>query len=303
MRDDGDVVTATLAGVDIIGEAGDVESSIEYDAAVRSMGTAGSGAEYAVLNDGSVLLVGIDGGTTVVVDLEAQVADVEPSADGVIVVTRRGRIANVSLDPIGASFVEDFLGAPINDVAVSVDDRVAFATQSGIVELRRLDALGEAPIVLSHPEGNVDSVAFAVDGEQVFTGVAQRRASLSFDDTFSVWDTETGARLANVGGEAEDVPGCAFFDNVVRVASDGAVVAVTSHDFTVSLVDAATAAIVHTFPPHGSSVLDVAISNDSSLLVTSSDDADVAGVGHAHLRSRRRARGAGRWILVTVVPR
>ena len=68
-----------------------------------------------------------------------------------------------------------------------------------------------------------------------------------------------GGEAAQFGGEAEKVAGCAFFRNEVRFSPDGELMAANSHDFTVSLYDPSDGMILHTFPPHASTVTDLGV--------------------------------------------
>jgi len=162
--------------------------------------------------------------------------------------------------------------APINDVAVDADRRVATAASDGLVVLYNLSSSPPTSVSLIHPEGHVDAVAFDTGGGRLATGVAERRAATAFDDTVSIWDVAGEERLIHVGGDADAVAGCSFFRNVVDWAHDGTFVTSTSHDFTVSLIDPDDGRTLHTFAPHANTVLDTAISPDDRLLVTSGDD-------------------------------
>lgn len=162
--------------------------------------------------------------------------------------------------------------APINDVAVDADRRVATAGSDGVVVVHDLSSSSPTSVPLGHPEGQVDAVAFDPRGGRLATGIAERRAATAFDDTVSVWDVADAERLIHVGGEADAIAGCSFFRNIVDWAHDGTFVTSTSHDFTVSLIDPDNGRTLHTFAPHANTVLDTAISPDDRLLVTSGDD-------------------------------
>lgn len=162
--------------------------------------------------------------------------------------------------------------APLNDVTVDADHRVATAASDGVVGLYELSSSLPTSVSLVHPEGHVDAVAFDPRGGRLATGIAERRAETAFDDTVSLWDVATGERLIQVGGEADAVAGCSFFRNIVDWAHDGTFVTSTSHDFTVSMIDPDTGRTLHTFAPHANTVLDTAISPDDRWLVTSADD-------------------------------
>lgn len=170
---------------------------------------------------------------------------------------------------------DGFSAGEVRDVTISADDRVAASWSDGSVIVSDRSLAEDAVIEFGHPEGNVDSVAFSPDGGTIVTGVSERRGPIAFDDTVSIWPVAGGERLHTHGGDVEDVAGCSFFRNVVAFAADGSVVAATSHDFTVSLLDPASGNLLHTFPPHGNTVLDVAVSPSGRLLASSSDDSSM----------------------------
>ena len=193
-------------------------------------------------------------------------------ADGLALVDFRGEIQRI--DGAGsASRLDTYLAAGVNDVAIAADDRLAVATESGRVTVLDADRSTDEAIVLPHPEGTVQSIAFSPDGQRVVTGVGERSGPYSFDDTVSIWDPTAANRLLTIGGGGEDVLGCLRFNNVVDFATDGSFFVAASHDFTINVIDGQTYETLRTFEPQGGSTRDLAISPDNSLLATTSDDA------------------------------
>ncbi|MEP2374560.1 MAG: WD40 repeat domain-containing protein [Ilumatobacter sp.] len=267
---DGRLVIPDSAGIRVVDVAGVEVVSTSVPAPVVQVVN-----DLVVLADGSIMrfderqeLVEVHAGNRPVADI-----DVDAARRATVFVDASGRVGFIGPDATEPEIIEEFQSAPINDVAVSADGSVATASTDGVVGL--FEAPGETGVDvqrLVHEEGNVDSVAFSADGTEIVTGVAQRRAATSFDDTVSFWPGDGGERRREVGGEAEDVAGCSFFTNRVRYAHDGSFVVATSHDFTVTVIDARSGDVLHTFPGHSNTVLDVAISPDDSTLVTSGDD-------------------------------
>ena len=262
------LLVAAASEVVSVDETGIVATSSTTATPIERVTTGG----LVVQSNGTVLRFEADGslnevapGTTPVIGLQ-----VEPSSGATAFVDTSGRVLTVSDGASIAIAVDDFVAAPVNDVAVAADGRIATASADGVVEVRSGD--GTMVTELVHEEGLVDSVAFADDQNRIATGVAQRRAATAFDDTVAVWDPTTADRIFEIGGEAEDVAGCSFFTNRTEFSNDGSFVVSTSHDFTVSVIAVPSGELLHTFPPHANSVLDVAISPDDSTLVTSGDD-------------------------------
>ncbi|WP_420450921.1 WD40 repeat domain-containing protein [Ilumatobacter sp.] len=266
---DGGLVVAEETTVAIHDASGALTSRVELATTATRIEVVGDEA-VVVLTDGSVVLLGADGAVEDAPDgFEAAAAtDIGPSitsvsTQGAVDVLHGGETART----------DRFAAGSVNDVALDDRGRLAVATTTGTVSLvaSTTEAATE-PALLVHPEGNVDTVAFSPDGTRLATGVGQRRAATSFDDTVSTWDLDSASRTLEVGGEAEPVAGCSFFRNAVRWAHDGSFVVATSHDSTVSVIDPADGTVRHTFEPHDDAVLDTAISPDDRLLVTSGDD-------------------------------
>jgi WD40 repeat protein len=79
----------------------------------------------------------------------------------------------------------------------------------------------------------------------------------------------------SAGGEQEEVVGCSFFYGRIRYRADGALMAVTSHDFSVQVRDVESGELLQDLPGI-STVLDVAFSPDGKHLVATYDDGTVS---------------------------
>lgn len=234
-----------------------------------------------------------DSGTSVVLDTSVSPSAVDDRV-GSVVANLELRLGSPPLHGDASNSV------PINDVAVDADHRVATAASDGVVGLYELSGSSPTSVPLVHPEGHVDGVAFDPLGGRLATGIAERRASSAFDDTVSLWDVANAERLIHVGGEADPVAGCSSFRNVVDWAHDGTFITSTSHDFTVSMIDPDTGRTLHTFAPHGNTVLDTAISPDDRWLVTSGDDSTmrVWDIESKDLIAEHQVTMGGYWSMV-----
>lgn len=282
LADDDSIVVAERTSLRVIGPDGTVAPAMELrDVVVRWVfAQRRSGALHAtvIYQDGVIEVVDTEAGTLVTADETGrQIADAVPSGDrSVIAVDGFGVIRFV--DEVGVIDVFDFEAGAVNDVALSSDGVLATAGRDGNVRVVReptASAVDDgASLVLDHPQGNVDSVAFAPDGRLV-TGVAQRRTAISFDDSITVWNLQTSMPIVEHGGDAEPVGDCSFFRNVVAFSPNGDVVVSLSHDFTVQLLDVDTGAVVHVFSPHGAGITDMAISDDGRRLATAAESGSV----------------------------
>jgi len=274
---DGRVLTADGSTLRLIGLAGGVDGEWQLgDRSVTAIAATAGG--YAVaLSDSTLLLTAGDGDPSgPAVSTGRRIVDLErlAGADGAITVDEAGDVRSWSSDGTQLNEVASFRAGAVNDVAISADgSSVAAASTTGMVMVT--DVIGSSPRALEHPEGSVDSVDFSPDGSRLVTGVGQRLSDIAFDDTVSLWNLGDDVRVAQFGGEGEDVNGCANFRNTVAYSPNGDLLASASHDFTVALHRADTGEIVTTLPAHVSTVLDLAFSPTGDRLVTSSDDGAV----------------------------
>ena len=161
----------------------------------------------------------------------------------------------------------------IDVAADSVD--VAVATSTGAVHVLRTSD-GSVAQELDRPEGSVAAVAYAPNAPLLAIGVGVQVRNEVWDDTVAVTDLDTGATVTSFGGEEENVTGCSFFQGAVDFSPDGALLAATSHDFTVHVTatgvggdDVGGETVLE---GHEGTILDVEFSPDGALLATSSED-------------------------------
>jgi WD40 repeat protein len=115
--------------------------------------------------------------------------------------------------------------------------------------------------------GNVKTVAFSPDGEQLASGASDRRVI--------VWDVETGAKLASLEGHTGGVASIAFSPDGKQLYSSGSPPYVGAPmDGTVRVWDAHTGDALATLQ-HESAVDSVAIDPNGRLLATGSRDASI----------------------------
>lgn len=156
-------------------------------------------------------------------------------------------------------------------VDIAADGSLILATSTGAVRI--LDPSGqEVSAVLDRSQGDVSDVSIAPDDEHVATGVSVQKAAEAWDDTIEVTALGAAAAGFSLGGEAENVTGCSFYEANVVFSPDGALLASSSHDFTVQIspLDDPDATVV--LEPHVGSVLDIEFSPDGATLLTSADD-------------------------------
>lgn len=255
-------------------------SEPSLDAAIASIHTDGTRV-VAADEDGAVVSWDVSDGAHSVLDDGGTVKRDVRLADGVVtVVDFFGRVTTWDLTDSRRHDDERFATGEATAVAVATDGRVGSATSSGEVGLLTVGTdLAGVWNVRPHGDGvRVDTVEFLPDGHMAI-GLADRLSQLAFDDTVTVFDPASPPGAGNFeirhGGESEEVAGCAFFYNRVRPNSDGTLLALTSHDFSVTVIDPRTGAEIAELPPLQSAVLDVTFSADDEHLLVSADDATV----------------------------
>jgi WD40 repeat protein len=154
-------------------------------------------------------------------------------------------------------------------VDVGADGALVLATSRGAV--RVIDG-PDVTAVLDRAQGDVSDVSIAPDDRRIATGVSVQKRAEAWDDTIEVTDVATATSAFTLGGEAEDVSGCAFYEANVVFSPDGAVLASSSHDFTVQVSPVDDAGETVVLEPHLGSVLDIDFSPDGTTLLTSADD-------------------------------
>lgn len=200
---------------------------------------------------------------------------VDVSGQSLTAVDYYGRVLRIAIAD-GTALYDDarYTGAELTAVGIDPSGAtLAVASSSGRIDVVNSDL--SAHWTLEPTTGRIDSVSFTPSSGLLATGVAERLGETAFDDSVIVWDPATRSEKYRLGGDGEDVPGCLFFYSRVRFSHDEALMAATSHDFTVVLSDASTGEVVRVLEPHASTVLDVAFTPDDRWLVTTSDDSTV----------------------------
>jgi WD40 repeat protein len=275
---DGRVLIGTESGVRLV----DIDGSVISDTAVESMDTAVS----IVPLEAGFVLASADGRMRFLDSTGQVIADVPSEGfsrrqvaaltgqPGLITVDSGGTVATWDAAGAAQRVVSEFSSGRVNEVAVSPDAaRVALARSDGQVSVTMVgDSTSTTTLV--HPQGNVEAVQFLGTSE-LLTGVGERLSETAYDDTVSSWDLGNGALRYQINGEREDVVGCGGFRTVVRALPGGELYATSSHDFTVSLHRADDGSLIHQFPPHVSTILDIAVSPAGDRIVTTSDDGAV----------------------------
>jgi len=166
---------------------------------------------------------------------------------------------------------ESFAVGEITSIAVADDgSAVAAVSTAGGLTLfdPDLDPQAEADAA---PYGvRVDAVAFDPTSGGVVTGLADRVGTGAFDDTVVGWTGQLTERFRELGDVAE-VPGCSFFNGEVVVDPTGSQLFAASHDFGISVIDPVAGDKLDELPG-SATVVDLAISEDGSLLVATRED-------------------------------
>jgi WD40 repeat protein len=206
----------------------------------------------------------------------APLDDVEQRGDTLLSTDRNGLVRRFDLVAAAPlTTLDRWVSPEVTSVDLSpAGDIVATATVAGTVRLLRL-ADGHQLGSYDQPAERVGDVAFSPDGERLATGLSVQIGAEAWDDSVTVSSLAGDEPPLHIGGESEDVPGCAFFLGDVAFSPDGQWLAASSHDFTVQVVDLASPDDVTTLEGHDSSILDLAFSPDGTRLVTSSDDSTV----------------------------
>ncbi|MCB0966783.1 MAG: hypothetical protein KDB37_08100 [Ilumatobacter sp.] len=232
----------------------------------------------------AVVTVGSDGAVTVWQDAEpvtttdggSRIITSTPGAGGLGLVDHYGVITVLDADGEVAAVDERFAPGEFTSAAVSsAGDRIAVAGTNGAATI--LDADLRPTVGWSVPEAptRIDTVRFAPN-DSLFTGLAQRTGAQAFDDTVAAWPDGPDGPAFEIGGDAEDVAGCAFYYNRIEFSADGSWFATTSHDFSIEVVDTVSGARRALIPPLPSAILDIALTDDDQHIVVSTDDARVS---------------------------
>ena len=194
------------------------------------------------------------------------------TSGGIATVDQRGLVRSYGADGTLHHELDDFAVGEVTSVGSTADGAtLAIATSNGAVRL--IDAAtGVAVGAFDRPEGAVTDVALSPDDSVLATGVAAQRRAEAWDDTIEANRLDDGTALFALGGQSEDVAGCAFYDGHVRFSPDGTLLASSSHDFTVQITALADPDATTLLSPHLGTVYDLQFSPDGRTLVTSADD-------------------------------
>ncbi|MEZ5297898.1 MAG: hypothetical protein R2697_16970 [Ilumatobacteraceae bacterium] len=172
-----------------------------------------------------------------------------PGAGGLGLVDHYESITVLDADGEVAAVDERFAPGEFTSVAVSsAGDRIAVAGTNGAATI--LDADLRATVGWTVPEAptRIGTRPFAPN-DSLFTGLAQRTGAQAFDDTVAAWPDGPDGPAFEIGGDAEDVAGCAFYYNRIEFSADGSWFATTSHDFSIEVVDTISGARRALIPP------------------------------------------------------
>jgi WD40 repeat protein len=220
-----------------------------------------TGTEPAIIRPGGVSLQDIavsrDGGSLTTVDYFGMVTVLD------------------AIDGTQLHSEDRFARGETTGIAISIDGtEVGLSATSGEVSVLD-DALAEKwTFMASETPELVGAVSFDPASGAVATGLAARVSESAFDDTVTVWDDEQQSPRFSVGGEKEAIVGCSSFYSRIRYSNDATMMAVTSHDFSVLVLDVATGSVQRGLPGT-TTVLDLAFTPDDDLLVATYDDGTV----------------------------
>lgn len=248
-----------------------------------------SASELKIIFDGQHIVVALDDGSLNVwkatelgldrflVDSRVPLTDLQflPENDQLVITDETGQV-EVRRLPDGRLLqaLSNHVSSDITDAVFSPDNAaIAVSLAGGGIQIWGLD--GELQRTITGPAGKVDVLSYSPDGRFLASGLGERIGPTAFDDTVDIWEMPDGGLHTSLGGEKEDAPGCSFFRNSLAFSSDGQYLASASHDFTVGLWQVSDGALVHNFPAHTDSVLDVALSPDGQYLASASEDATI----------------------------
>ena len=279
---DGKVLAVVGTEVRLYGLDGTLETSwqLDEDASIDTVVAYGDTPGYAIVGTaGRTVFVDADGnlvGESATGGKRLVSPQPVTALGGIIAPDADGRLRQWGPSGILVAENSDYVGGEVNDIAISADGSSFAAAASdgnvGIIDITSTVAIDALMSRFSHPEGNVDTVAFVSDDSAVVSGVSEANGESSFDDTLSRWELGSDDRSFVVPGIPEPISGCTSFRNTVRVSPDGEFFVATHHDFAVSMRSVDDGALIHEFTGHTSIVWDLAISPDGRYLATSSED-------------------------------
>jgi WD40 repeat protein len=168
-----------------------------------------------------------------------------------------------------------FASGETTGVAISIDGtKIGVSSSSGEVSVLDHVLAENWTFLASDTPETVGAVSFDPASGALATGLAERVGESAFDDTVTVWDDRQQTVRYSVGGEKEAIVGCSSFYSRIRYSNDATMMAVTSHDYSVLVLDVATGQVQRELTGT-TTVLDLAFSPDDDLLVATYDDGTV----------------------------
>lgn len=153
---------------------------------------------------------------------------------------------------------------PVSANAISDDGKWLAVARYGVVEI--MDHANREVVhrLADHP-GKVNAVHFSADGRQIVTA----SGTTGLRGVATLWDTATGSKIREFGGESRDI----FYD--AEFSPDGKVIAAAGYDRVVRIYDAATAEELQAIEVHNGAIFDLAFSPDGTVLASASGDQTV----------------------------
>jgi WD40 repeat protein len=234
------------------------------------------------------------------------IESLQMSSDGATAtsVDRFGSIATWNV-PDGSQITSEdrFATGEATDVAISIDGvRIGIASTSGRVTVLDQDLAPAWSFDVSESPEVVGDVTFDPSNGSVVTGLAERLSDTRFDDTVTVWDPNRQAARFSVGGESEAVLGCSVFYSRVRFNHEGTQMAVTSHDFSVLVIDTGSGVVLHELAGT-TTIQDLAFTPDDDLLIATYEDGTVTvwqTTDYTSVASYRAIQGG--YLAIAVLP-
>ena len=172
---------------------------------------------------------------------------------------RLNRLANQSLSTIESD-------SPLEAIAFSKKtNRLAVGGWKGRCQILTYDpATGELALErsLDIPAGFINDLVFSADGTRLITAGSQ---SAGFA---TVWNVQTGEKMASLDGHADSITG-------IAISSDGQRILTCSLDHSVKMWDAQSYELLRTFVGHTWWVWDVAFLPDGTSAVSAGQDGSV----------------------------
>ena len=268
--------------------------------AVASIDAAGDAAVVAGL-DGTLTRWAVGSDPTELAPRTVALVD-HRGGPAVTVVDQVGLVRTFAADGSPRRRLDRWAVGEATGVDIGADGGIVLATSTGAVRL--LDPTGAASATLDRPQGDVSDVSLAPGDDLVATGVSVQKAAEAWDDTIEVTELAGGTPDFTLGGEAENVTGCSFYEANVVFSPDGSLLASSSHDFTVQISPLADPDATTVLEPHVGSVLDIEFSPDGTTLLTSADDGTLRmwDVDGWHLRAEVTAASPGGWYSLAYAP-